>query len=221
MKNLVTLLLVLVTAVNLSFAKSEDRSKLTDKTTEAIETVYNDAKSTLPHISNALKSLGEELKIGATAVWEILVRQQLVWSIAFLGLTLSSIFNWATFLRIRFKKAKEEDFKEVADKVSTLIDNPSFCENFYNEHVNKLYTTSHLRDPRFNRKIIVYNDITKFVELKPKTERELLYETIHFIICIIMTVFSVYFFRDMLTGFINPEFGAMKTIVDIAESLNK
>lgn len=39
------------------------------------------------------------------------------------------------------------------------------------------------------------------------------------ILFIALSYFSFIHFSDMLTGFINPEFGALKTIVEVATKL--
>jgi len=45
------------------------------------------------------------------------------------------------------------------------------------------------------------------------------FKYIHLMICLGLSGFSAYHFSDMLTGFINPEFGALKTIAEIAIKL--
>jgi hypothetical protein len=42
---------------------------------------------------------------------------------------------------------------------------------------------------------------------------------VHLAICITLSVFSFLHFSDMLTGFINPEFGALKTITEVVGNL--
>ena len=42
---------------------------------------------------------------------------------------------------------------------------------------------------------------------------------VHLTICITLSVFSFLHFSDMLTGFINPEFGALKTITEVVQNL--
>jgi len=42
---------------------------------------------------------------------------------------------------------------------------------------------------------------------------------LHFVICCILSYFSFIHFADMMTGFINPEFGAMKNIAELALQL--
>src|SRR6188508_1867440 len=79
--------------------------------TSVVKTVYNDAKSLSPKIESAIKSLATELKTTTNALWDILVRQQLVWSIGFLILTLTSIFNWYLFYKRNLNiKLTEENF---------------------------------------------------------------------------------------------------------------
>ena len=98
------LLFIALMTMTLSFAQSKQVDKILDTSkdevstvykdgTAVVKTVYNDAKSLSPKVESAIKSLATELKTTTNALWVILVRQQLVWSIGFLILTLSALFN--------------------------------------------------------------------------------------------------------------------------------
>ena len=99
------ILFIALMTMTLSFAQSKQVDKLLNNSKDgvstvyndgkqAVSTVYNDVKSLSPKVESAIKSLATELKTTTNALWIILVRQQLVWSIGFLILTLTSIFNW-------------------------------------------------------------------------------------------------------------------------------
>jgi hypothetical protein len=45
------------------------------------------------------------------------------------------------------------------------------------------------------------------------------FKYLHLAICITLSVFSFLHFSDMLTGFINPEFGALKTIMEVVKNI--
>jgi len=44
------------------------------------------------------------------------------------------------------------------------------------------------------------------------------FKYLHLVLCLAFTALSIYHFGAMLTGFINPEFGAMKNILEFAVS---
>mgnify|MGYP003669144835 FL=1 len=64
---------------------------------EGVKEVYYQIKSASPKAASIISSMADKLEVGVDSVWKILVRQQLVWSICFLILTISSIINWYTF----------------------------------------------------------------------------------------------------------------------------
>lgn len=169
MKKIILFIALMITSLSLAQTSKAEINKIIKKQSDGIitssqkgvstvyndgisvvKTVYNDAKSLSPKIESAIKSLATEFKTTTNALWDILVRQQLVWSIGFLILTLTSIFNWYLF---------------------------------YERNLNS------------NLKYL------------------------HLIICISLSGLSVYHFGDMLTGFINPEFGALKIIAEMAIKL--
>jgi len=129
-----------------------------------VKTVYKDVKSLSPKIESALKSLATELKTTVDNLWVILVRQQLVWSIAILLCLITTVLSWIHFW-YRFQKA---------------------CDNHWGRDGSGHYEVS-------------------------------------CIMCAAMSiagsVLVVIHFNDMLTGFINPEFGALKTIAEVATQL--
>ena len=89
------ILFIALMTMTLSFAQSKQVDKLLDSSEDgvstvyndskqAVSTVYNDVKSLSPKVESAIKSLATELKTTTNALWDILVKQQLVWSIAIL-----------------------------------------------------------------------------------------------------------------------------------------
>lgn len=169
------ILFIALMTMTLSFAQSKQVDKILDTSKDgvstvyndgkqAVSTVYNDVKSLSPKVESAIKSLATELKTTTNALWIILVRQQLVWSIAILLCLISTILSWIHFW-YRFNVA---------------------CENKWGGR-----------------------------------------DTVHYeLVCIMCAALSiggsllvVMHFNNMLTGFINPEFGALKTIVEVATKL--
>lgn len=199
----------------LSFTVKAQENNSYDKTvstvSKGVSTVYDDLKSTAPKIEKALTSLGKELKVGVNAVWDILVRQQLVWSIAFLILTLSAITNWFMFYK-RYLHLKVSE-----DTVKVLERNRLTTEEYPNPDYNKYSSDPHRLIPTLKREIGT-DAKEQFIEtIQNKNLDNFKYP--HLIICMILSCFSFYHFNDMLTGFINPEFGAMKTIAEIASQI--
>ena len=169
------LLIITIMSMTLSFAQSKQVDKILDTSKDgvstvyndgkqAVSTVYNDVKSLSPKVESAIKSLATELKTTTNALWDILVKQQLVWSIAILLGLIGTILSWIHFW-YRFKIA---------------------CENDWGRYGSAYY---------------------EFICIMCAG------------ISIVGSILVVTHFNDMLTGFINPSYGALKTIVQVAHSL--
>jgi len=170
---------------------------------EGIKTVYNDLKSTTPQIKNALEALSKELKTTSDSLWKILVKQQLVWSWCFLILIFSSAFNWFLFYRRNFSK----DLKY--DKVRVIKQKLMYKEGTSEKDVEnypKSYQRSYINVEEEELRIVPNSNMPYFKYL-------------HLAICLTLSVFSFLHFSDMLTGFINPEFGALKTITEVIKTI--
>lgn len=173
---------------------------------EAVKTVYTDAKALSPKIEAGIESLSKSLKTTADKLWDILVRQQLVYSLVFLVLTLASILNWIVFYRRNFKTKTEKDFVRGIKTNVEAEKNPNYSS----------YASSN--DPRSK----LYID-------KPLSTEEILipiehstiswFKYVHLLICLTFSFLSFWHFSDMMTGFINPEYGALKTIIEATKQL--
>jgi hypothetical protein len=64
---------------------------------ELLSQLYQDGKIVSSKLEAALISIAEGLKTTSLKAWDILVKQQVVWSWCYLILTLSSIFLWYKF----------------------------------------------------------------------------------------------------------------------------
>lgn len=175
--------------------------------TAVVKTVYNDAKSLSPKIESAIKSLAAELKTTTNALWSILVRQQLVWSIGFLILTLASIFNWYLFYKRNLNiKLSENDFVK-----GKKINKESFKNPDYSPYADIKTAKSEM--------YISKDQSEEEILLPIINHTNTWFKWLHLTICLSLSLLSIYHFSDMLTGFINPEFGALKTIAEIAIKL--
>lgn len=173
--------------------------------TSVVKTVYNDAKSFSPKIESAIKSLATELKTTTDALWKILVKQQLVWSIGFLILTLTSIFNWFLFYKRNLNiKLSENDFVKGKKINMKTEKNPDY-DKYGSGNRSKMFFE------------IIDNEEEILLPIINPTNNWFKY--LHLILCLSLSGLSIYHFADMLTGFINPEFGALKTIAEIAIKL--
>jgi len=210
------ILFIALMTMTLSFAQSKQVDKILDNSKDgvstvyndgkqAVSTVYNDVKSLSPKVESAIKSLATELKTTTNTLWIILVRQQLVWSIGFLILTASALLNWFIFYKRNLNnKLTEQNFVKGNKINRESVKNPEYSS----------YSTG-------DRAKILLDTI--------KSEEEILipivnsnnnwFKYLHLTICIGLSLLSIYHFSDMLTGFINPEFGALKTIVEVATKL--
>jgi hypothetical protein len=170
---------------------------------EGIKTVYNDLKSTTPQIKNALEALSKELKTTSDSLWKILVKQQLVWSWCFLILIFGSAFNWFLFYRRNFSKDLKYDKVRVIKQKLMYKEGTSEkdVENYPNS-----YQRSYINVEEEELRIVPNSNMPYFKYL-------------HLAICLTLSVFSFLHFSDMLTGFINPEFGALKTITEVIKTI--
>jgi hypothetical protein len=186
---------------------------------EAVSTLYNDAKSMAPKIVDGITEIAKGLKITADSVWGILVKQQKVWSIGFLIVSIGSLINWFLFYR-RCVKIVYTD-KKGRRTIKEFIDNPDFDESYYEankKHINATYSSDREKVDSvfFKKKIMVTNEIDCLIARPPVKEPFSGFKYVHLAICIAMSAFSIFHFGDMLTGFMNPEYGAMKDVLLVA-----
>lgn len=185
-------------------ANAQVADNIVSKTSDGVSTVYNDLKSTAPAVSKALNSLAKELKVGVNAVWDILVKQQLVWSWCFLILTLSALINWFMFYRRNFFKIKDDGDYIICKRWAPSKErNPQYYEHARNGDARSHYYL--LQEEEYPAPKVV-NNLSWF-------------KYVHLAICIVLSIYSFIHFSDMMTGFINPEYGAMKTIATIAQQI--
>jgi hypothetical protein len=241
MKKLALLLIVLFT-INISTAQTskteikqiikEQSDGIVSNSQKGVATVYNDSKSVVttvygdlkssaPKVYKALESLAKELKTTTDALWIILVKQQLVWSICFLILTLTSIINWFLFYKRNLNiKLKEENFIIGKEDVYVDIENPKFEKDYFERYErckgNSSYR-SELADIRF-QKVIRSCEGQRDILLPIINPTNNWFKYLHLIICLVLSLLSIYHFSDMLTGIMNPEFGALKTITMVVQS---
>lgn len=215
MKKLILSLIVLFT-INICFSQNKKSLNKTsietvyDDSKNGISTVYNDLKSTTPQIKSALESLSKELKTTTASLWLILVKQQLVWAWCFLILIFSSMFNWFLFYKRNLKIIlKEENFIKGHKDIIGEIDNPKF-EDYYFRNYPKDHRAQLKTQGPVGKEEILIPIININVDW---------FKYLHLIICLCLSRLSIYHFSDMLTGFINPEFGALKTITEVVKNL--
>jgi len=244
MKNILKLLVLTLLFSVSSFAQSKDGfgNKLGNATETSVEaakdgvsTVYNDGKEATkeiytqikkasPKAASLLGKMAAKLEVGADAVWSVLVKQQLVWSICFLILTLSSLYNWYIFNNKYLKTNIKITGEPIIGKreVISIIDNPDFNPDYYEKY--KKYIGSEYGSERAYtthisfRKQIPNTTQEDCILSVPLNESMGSFKYLHLIICIGLSLLSLYHFPAMLTGFINPEFGAMKNIMEFAIS---
>jgi hypothetical protein len=166
------------------FAQSDKISKSIDKNVDKIEkgtstvygdvkdgtkTVYQDAKDVVkyltPEAKNMIIKIANKLEKTTDQVWDILVRQQKVWSWCYLLLSISALVLWYRFY-LQFNVTK--------------------------------------------------TDLTDVSEVK---EINVIFSVVLFIFATSASAFSSFHFVDMMTGFMNPEYGAMKSIYHVYQSI--
>ena len=172
----------------------------------AISSIYKDVKSTTPVIAKAVEDIAKGLKVTDDAVWDILVKQQKVWSICYLILTLSALFNWWLFYKNNNRKVLESETVTRKKDIIDEIPNPKYDEYYAKNYPNDARARTTIKSKVGEEDII----------LALPSEQVKNYKYLHLIICLGLSGFSAYHFGDMLTGFINPSYGAMKDILMVA-----
>lgn len=247
MKSFKLLLLatLLISGTTLSFAQVSTKSlekqaiaasnNIAGSAKDGVSTVYNDSKdgvkeiysqirSASPKAASIISSMADKLEVGVDSVWKILVRQQLVWSICFLILTISSIINWYAFYN-KYITIKFNAETGIIGKRMVLhnIPNPEFNQAYYDANKKYLgsdYSSDKERVNHISFKTnIPYESAEDYIMAPPVTAGFGSFKYLHLIICIGLSLLSIYHFGTMLTGFINPEFGAMKNIMEFAVTL--
>lgn len=181
--------------------------RASDTTKVTTSTIYHDIKHGIdvnsPKIGKVINTIAKDLKVTADQVWNILVKQQKVWSYCFLLLTISALTNWFIFWKrnIFINNPKYDKVKIVNTKLLSQEGRTALEEEQYASYKPK------------------YRDVEEEkLELIPTTTIKW-FKYVHLIICLILSIASYVHFADMLTGFLNPEYGAMKTIAEVATSL--
>ncbi len=135
-------------------------------TKNGISTMYNDVKSLAPDAKSAMQEIYSTLKETSKYAWNLLVRQQKVWSFGYLFCELLFFYTVYRFWR-SYKKYASEDLDESGElKNRNLI--PCFILG---------------------------------------------------ISSLILGYFSLIHFEPMLTGFFNPEFGALRQLVELGKTI--
>jgi hypothetical protein len=210
---------------NIAGSAKDGVSTVYNDSKEGVKEIYSQIKSASPKAAGIIQNMADKLEVGVDAVWKILVRQQLVWSICFLILTLSSIINWYTFYNKYIKTTINIIGEPIIGRRSTLkyVDNPDFDLEYYNrnkQHVNSSYGSDRAKTEVLSfRKAIEHAGEEDYIMEIPLTEAMGSFKYLHLLICIGLSVLSIYHFGAMMTGFINPEFGAMKNIMEFAITL--
>lgn len=210
--------LALLLTTSFAFANKVEKGTETvyNDSKEAVSTIYKDAKSLAPKIEDSIKSIAKGLKVGAESVWDILVRQQLVWSICFLILTLSALINWYMFYRRMYPSTSNIEYVVLERDIIGDVPNPKYDQYYANQsdYSDDIRSQVTIKGPIGREQYNAPKLVDNF-----NTSTKKLYHGLHFTICIGLSVLSIIHFPDMLTGFINPEFGAMKNIAELALQL--
>ena len=222
-KQILIITLLLLTAT-LS-AKDNTFDKSFNKTSQGVETVYTDGKDAVktvyqdvkqfsPKITESVNQIAKGLKVGAESVWQVLVKQQLVWSICFLILTLSSLLNWYLFYKRTQSNPSDITYITLERDIIDEIINPDY-NVYYKDRNDDPRSVMYIKGPVGKEQ---YSCPQSEILLET-TSFQKLFKYIHLIVCLGLSYLSIIHFADMLTGFINPEFGAMKNILDLALTL--
>ena len=110
------------TASNLSKTAQQGKASLSSVygySKDGIKTVYGDLSSLGGEAKGAIKDIVKELKQVSVKAWDLLVRQQMIWSLCYLSVTLSSlIFGFRFFKQL---KLTGTDLNETGDSKTTHV----------------------------------------------------------------------------------------------------
>lgn len=90
------------TASNLSKTAQQGKASLSSvygDSKDGIKTVYGDLSSLGGEAKGAIKDIVKELKQVSVKAWDLLVRQQMIWSLCYLAVTLSSLILGFRFFK--------------------------------------------------------------------------------------------------------------------------
>lgn len=189
---------------------------------EAAKVIYKDLKDVAPKVSQGVEALAKGLKVGANNVWDILVRQQKVWSIGYLLLTIGAIINWAIFYRKNLARLiilqpKDIEYVTLKKDIIGEIPNPKF-ESYYLGRVGDPRGMLTVQGPTGAQEEFLAPKLPAQIKTQMPMFQMFL-QIFHLACCVVLSGFSFYHFSDMLTGFLNPEFGAIKTIATIVQAI--
>jgi hypothetical protein len=183
---------------------------------DIVKTAYSDIKDLTPKIEQAIISISNGLKTTAVNVWDILIKQQLVWSVCYLILTLSAIFNWWLFYNRLKPNPKNISYITLKRPVFGEGLNPTY-DNYYTKH-----EPSHPRAQLTIPNVEIGEEEYSCPQIAPDASNNtlsLIFKYTHLAACISLSLLSIYHFTSMLTGFINPKYGALLQITEIALQL--
>lgn len=194
---------------------------------EATKEIYSQIKKASPKAASLLTKMAEKLEVTVDSVWSILVRQQFVWSICFLILTITSLLNWYLFYQRNISSNNILIDREAVilerDMIGDVI-NPKFDKYYFNkwengdmDYRNDIRRFETIKGPIGGKE--QYMDYKPTIDLtQEKTTVQIIFQAVHMIICLVLSYLSITNFAQMITGFYNPEFGAMTNILDFAMS---
>jgi len=151
-------------------AKTAQQGKATLSTVygdgkDGVKAIYGDISSLGGEAKSAIKSIVQEVKEISGKAWLLLVRQQMIWSLCFLAITLSSLILGYKF---------------------------------------------------FNQFKFMINDLNETGDVK---ERNIPLTFIYGLLFAGAAYASAIHFEPMMTGFFNPEFGALRTLVELGKNI--
>lgn len=210
-------LIVILTMLFIGISYSQETTVTNEKVSstvvyndskDAIKQVYNDVKSLSPEVKKAITSLANTFNTTVDKLWDIIVKQQQVYSIVYLILTLASLFNWWLFYKRNLNKPKKED---------VIIGRRPSIGEVLNPQYDKYYAANYPTDIKAQKYLKGTVGEEDYILDVPNKMNWFKY--LHLIICLTLSIFSFLHFSDMLTGFINPEYSALKTILNVATQL--
>ena len=196
MKKLFILLFTLC-VISVSHAKASETKQVIDTLAKGVSTVYKDVKSMTPELKKAITKVSNELGVATANVWSVIVKQQKVNSIVYLTVMILSSITWLSLLSI---VKKSNTYDEKIDKAIETYANVLTTEQ------KKTYEFDVAKE--FQKAGIGNNDANSWTQIAL------------LVLAIIGSGTTVWNFKAMVTGFLNPEYGAMQQITQLVIELS-
>lgn len=196
MRKLLTLIITLC-VFSMAQAKASETKQVIDTLAKGVATVYNDVKSVTPELKKALEKVSQELGVATANVWSVIVKQQKVNSIVYLTIFVLSSITWLSLLTIVRRQTK------------------------YDDKINRAIETYAATMSTQEKKTYEFEVAKEFDKAGVSSKSDLTYvKVVLLILASAGSITTAWNFKSMVTGFLNPEYGAMQQLTELVLHLS-